>query len=797
MNKNALTKKVAAITQAAIMALSSITIAGAFPENVAAATTAKGVDGVGETLSDRAMVAFEASESTAVIGTDGSEYASGVYLSWRSLQQDNDNTTFTVYRNDSVIVSGLEYTNFLDTDGKQGDTYKVIGSNDTQLGINQQKTTAWGDQYVEYQLYVPSDQEMPDGSVADYSANDMSVGDLDGDGNYELIVKWYPSNAKDNSETGYTGTTFIDAYDIDMNTGTAALLWRIDMGLNIRSGAHYTQFQVWDFNGDGKADIAIKTADGTTVYVSRDGTDQTLVETGHVGAVSADELDTGVLSGSENYDYRDSAIASSGRIGYILDGDEYFTIIDGSTGEIFDTVSYEPARGTVSGWGDAYGNRVDRFTSCVAYLDGADGIPYAVFNRGYYTRMASTAYYLDGSNNIQAKWKFDTDTYDYGNSEWSQDEAEGQGNHAVSVNDIDGDGKDEIILGSLTLDDDGLIYNTTGYGHGDALHVSDWVSWNDGLEIMQVHEEKESDYAAEIRDAKTGQVLMGYAFVKDTGRGMAGDIDPASEGAEWWASYGVDGTGATASVYSTASTIDNPDILAANTKPSINFSILWDGDLLTELQDHVYSNGSCQAVKITKWDYENKKEVNLLYEKDASTSNTTKGNVGLAADICGDWREEIIVRTSDNSKVRIYTTNYMTDYVIPTLMQNQAYRIGIAWQNVGYNQPAHTDYLISEGVITAQLTIDTVTDSSVQISFTEANDGNRYGYDIDSYEVYRSGNGGSTYDLISTMNADELVFTDSDVETGTTYRYRIASVVNGRTGYLSKSVEVTTDSESE
>ena len=716
------------------------------------------VRGGQETYADRAAVAMDlagdpgAEERVTATDENGNEYTSGVYVSWRSYERDFDGdhnlkTTFTVARNGQVIAENISSTNLLDEGGKGGDTYTITASSgDTTT------TKAWNNQYLELSLFAPADDTMPDGSTCNYSANDMSVGDLDGDGVLELIVKWYPSNAKDNSGSGYTGKTYLDGYDIDYSTGAVRLLWRIDMGVNIRSGAHYTQFQVWDYDGDGMAEIAVKTADGTTVYQSTDGTAAGLTEIGHVGACSSSELPIGTISAE--HDYRNSG-------GYVLDGPEYFTMFNGNDGSIIDTVDYTPERGSVSAWGDAYGNRVDRFLSATAYLDGET--PFAVFARGYYTRTCLTAYYLKDSNGdgvgdaLAEYWKFDS------NEAGTQYEA--QGNHGIGVNDVDNDGKDEIVYGALVIDHDGTVKYSTGLGHGDAMHVSDWVTWNDGLEIMSVHEHSDATYQVEVRDAETGTILMGYFTGKDTGRGVAGDIDPTAEGAEWWsiASPTYEGNdepswdSTDGEVYSSWSTLDNL-IKLSNTTPASNATIFWDGDLLSEIQDHTFDEPSYSPIGslISKWNYETEEQEKLLYSTQILSNNGTKGNMGLLADILGDWREEIITRCSGNANnIRIYSTNIQTDYVVPCLLEDQAYREAVAWQNVGYNQPAHTTYLLSKGLVTADLMEGAIGSGEAEILFTPANDGDLYGHEITAYQIYRS-EGDGTYTMIDEVSVEDL-----------------------------------------
>lgn len=290
-----------------------------------------------ETLTDRAAVAINlagaAGGETVVSATDksGNEYTKGIYLSWRSFEADPKNVTFDVYRSGRRIAKQITATNLVDVGGTEGDVYRVVGSSDKKLGLQSPKIKVWANKYLELSLNKPANQTMPDGSICTYTANDMSVGDLDGDGRLELIVKWYPSNAKDNSQSGYTGTTFLDGYNVDFSTGQASLLWRINMGVNIRSGAHYTQFLVWDFDGDGKAEIGVKTADGTTIYRN---TGSGLEETGYIGACNADALPADKVSAKN--DYRNSS-------GYVLTGPEYYTMFNGEDGTVVSTTSAPPA----------------------------------------------------------------------------------------------------------------------------------------------------------------------------------------------------------------------------------------------------------------------------------------------------------------------------------------------------------------------------------------------------------------------------------------------------------------------
>ncbi len=747
------------------LSLAATSLFPASTQVFAAQDSAGQATGKSETYTDRALVAVNLAGkkgASTYIGAEGS----GVYLSWRSYADDYANgaaepmtTTFSIFRDGTKVADSITKTNYIDPDGTADSTYRVVGSNDDALRLNCDDTKVWGDRYKDFKLYPPKDQKMPDGSVCKYTANDMSAGDLDGDGSLDLVVKWYPDNASDNSSDGYTGTTFIDSYKIDFSAGTVKLLSRIDVGINIRSGAHYTQFQVWDYDGDGKAEIALKTADGTTAYRSTDGTDQTLEEAAYVGACSASALPVQTQQTKDKHDYRTSADEKlpDGKIhiGRIVEGPEYFSVFNAEDGtKAADDTTFLSERGDIMSWGDGFGNRVERYLCGTAYLDGVH--PFAVFTRGYYGRTSMAAYYMKDTNGdeigdtLDVYWHFDTDTYPNG------DRYTGQGNHGLSINDVDGDGKDEIVFSGLTVDDDGSVLYTTGLEHGDAMHVSDWIPWNDGLEVMDVHEHDGVEYHVEVHDAKTGEILMGYFVGKDTGRGAAADIDPTSEGGEWWAGYAPDG--GKGNVYSAWSVLDNPVKLADST-PAQNFTIFWDADLLSETLDGGYEKPNPTTLHIDKWDYEKEQSEPLLSSAEIWTNNGSKANVGLAADILGDWREEIISRVNDADgtkadTIRIYTTTIETEYTVPCLLENRTYREGVAWQNNGYNQPANLSYLLSEGLVTAQLSIEEAEPEKASILFTPASDG-VYGHDVTAYEIYRDNNDGN-YSLLDTVLPEEL-----------------------------------------
>jgi len=560
-----------------------------------------------------------------------------VFVSWRLLGTEAPDTKFNLYKttgnakavklNKEPLTKG---TNFVDekVDSAKVNTYFVKTITGKTEGNASESFVLAANSPAQNYLSIPL--QTPDR----YTPNDASVGDLDGDGVYEIILH-QTGIAKDNSQKGVTDEPIFEAYKLD---GT--LLWRINLGKNIRDGAHYTQFMVYDLDGDGKAEFACKTADATI-----DG--------------------KGKVIGDAKADYRNAD-------GKILDGPEFFTIFDGLTGAALATTDYIPARGDLGGWGgkggnggnDKSGNRSDRFLACVAYLDGK--LPSVIMCRGYYGRTVLAAWDWRGGK-LTSRWVFDSKD---GSNPFS-----GQGYHNLTVADVDADGKDEIVYGSMVVDDNGQGLFTTGLRHGDALHVTDLDPSRPGLEVFGVHEieEKTEGPGAALYDAKTGEIIWRKNEGQDAGRGVAEDIDPSNEGAEmWWSGSGGlfnakgDKIG------------DNPS--------STNFVIWWDGDLSRELLD----GNHIDKYKVGR----------LFTAENCSSNNGTKSTPALSADLFGDWREEVIFKTNDKKELRIFSTTIPTEHRLPTLMHDPQYRLSIAWQNVGYNQPPHTSYFLGTGMKT-------------------------------------------------------------------------------------------------
>ena len=603
------------------------------------------------------------------------ENPSTVAVSWRYLSSDPMNESFDIYRNDEKINKHplKDATFFQDAYAGTESVLYTVKAREGKTESSYQLPANAPLGYLNIPLNRPEDGTTPSGQNYFYAPNDASIGDVDGDGEYEIILKWDPSNAHDNSHDGYTGEVYVDCYKL-----SGKLLWRINLGRNIRAGAHYTQFMVFDFDGDGKAEVVMKTADGTV-----DG--------------------TGKVIGDAQADYRNEQ-------GRILTGPEYLTVFNGLTGEAMQTIDYVPVRGDLMGWGDSRGNRSDRFLACVAYLDGKK--PSLVMCRGYYTAAYLCAWDFDGKE-LKKRWLHASTTKGKG--------AYGEGAHSLTVGDVDGDGCDEIVYGACCIDHDGSVLYRTGLGHGDALHLGDFIPDREGLEVFMVHEEKSAAYGFEMRDAQTGEILSGRKMGSDIGRGLCADIDSLSRGAEYWslAKFNMTSDGKYNSI-----TFDcNGDSISTK-RPSVNFRTYWTGNLSEELQEKgvisqwVNKTSSCTTVTDFVSTY-------------GCGVNLIKDTPSLQADILGDWREECIYYDEKTkSNLMIFSTPFTSPYRVPCLMHDHIYRMSICWQNVAYNQPPHLGYYLRDYVKYQQsnptgISRPVLTDeqSNVEIPFTLISDG--------------------------------------------------------------------------
>lgn len=600
----------------------------------------------------------------AVHQPDGS-----VFVSWRLLADDPESVAFNLYRT-TAEAEDEDWGIYASRSGTPAGTAKVNeqplseGTWFIDTRANLARETSWfvrpvvdgseGEDSARFTLPAGAEplpyHEIPLQTPTGYRPNDASVADLDGDGQLEIIVKQEMS-AQDNSRPGITEPVHLQAYKLD---GT--MLWDINLGINVRAGAHYTQFMVYDLDGDGYAELICKTGDGTM-----DG--------------------QGGVIGDPEADHRNEH-------GYIITGPEYLTVFDGRSGAEITTVDYIPSRHPsienpneeeiAEIWGDGYGNRLDRFLAAVAYLDGET--PSVVMARGYYTRSVLVAWDLvDGE--LRHRWTFDSSA-----SEENRAYA-GQGNHNLSVADVDGDGRQEIIYGAMVIDDDGSGLYSTGWGHGDAMHVTDHVPSNPGLEVFSI-QERFDDQGMNMRDAESGKPIFLVPSVKAAesggdrgegpGRGLAINMDPRWPGSESWAAgAGMSG------VFNAA----GERIFEKPRDLPVNFAVWWDGDLQRELLDQNF---------VLKWDWETESLKPLLIAQGSSSNNGTKATPTISGDLWGDWREEIIFRRNDNQALRLYTSTIPTPHRMVTLLHDPQYRMALAWQNVAYNQPPHPSFYLGD-----------------------------------------------------------------------------------------------------
>ena len=687
--------------------------------------------------------------------------SSQVYVGWRLLGNDPDDVSFNLYRvrgGATNKLNGSPFTtscNYVDTppDFSAANAYFVRSIIN---GVEQPASASFVvppsapvQQYLSIPLTPPPGGTAYDGVPYTYNANDCSVGDVDGDGEYEIILKWDPTNSKDNSQSGFTGNTYLDCYKLD---GTR--LWRINLGPNIRSGAHYMDFMVFDYDGDGKAEMMCRTAPG-----SIDG------QGNYVGGAAKWQNANGTRpSFSDTHDYRFDNPNANTTNGYVLAGPEFLTVFNGLTGEEMATATFNPHRDPDNNndnptasrinavWGDSYGNRLDRFLAGVAYCDGVR--PSAIFCRGYYTRAYLTAW--DWRNGqLSIRWKFNSDDGNPANLAYR-----GQGAHSLSIGDLDGDGRDEITYGACAIDDNGKGLYSTGLGHGDAEHVSDMDPYRPGLETWFVHESPSSygPDGLEMHDSKTGEIIFALdGQNSDVGRGVAMDIDPRYPGYEMWGSR------------------PNPSVLMNSTgavvptaRPSsMNFACWWDGDLLREILD---------GTTISKWNWTAGNTSSLLSPAGLASNNSTKSTPCLSADLFGDWREEVIWRTADNLSLRIYTTTIVATNRLYTLMHDPQYRCAIAWQNTGYNQPPHPGFNIGPDMYAPPVPPT----STADLAWRGGNTGNNWAAPSNWFA-----NGIWTNDVVSSFVSGNSVLFDLRASNNTTINISSAIVCGDITVYSS------------
>jgi len=632
-----------------------------------------------------------------ILAVPQSASGSNYLVSWRMLDTDDDYTTFDVIKNGTIVASDINNsTNWLDTKGSKTAKYQIVTKKNGEVVSTTEAVTPWQNVFATLKLDRPADVTFHD-KTSTYTPNDCSVADADGDGVLELLVKWEPLYVADNSQGGFTGPTFFDCYKILEPTAeekmingkslNCKLLWRIDMGHNIRSGPHYVPFLFYDFDGDGKAEFVVKTGPGTI-----DG----------AGKYVSDVADEEVIRKVDN----EKEYLNGG--GQVMYGPEFLTIFNGETGKAIHTVYYNPNRGCFVGgapegrtdiWGDDYGNRSERYLATVAHLDAQNPThASAVMCRGYYTRSYLWAVDFDGKK-LSTRWRHaslsnktvmktngqnEKDVRQYTKATYAGTNhctAYSQGNHNLSCADVDGDGMDEIIYGSAAIDHDGTLLWSTGLNHGDAIHVGDLMPDRPGLEVFQIHEDP--PFGMHICDAATGQLLIHMTGDGDTARGIAADF---TEDRGYEFCYFGDGNmynAPTGSIVGSAS--------------AQNFRIYWDGDIYDEILND--KGGGHNQPYLEKYNggglvVDGKR----LFEQGYSVScNGTKTTPCLQADIFGDWREELIFYNGDDkTTLNIFSTALPSGCRVPYLLSDHVYRLGITWQNVGYNQPPHLGYYLPD-----------------------------------------------------------------------------------------------------
>lgn len=633
----------------------------------------------------------------------------GALVSWRLLQSDPSNVAFDIYKS---VDGGQEVklnvdalfnsTCFLDEniDVTKSNHYRVTLSGNTETICECDFTPEMAQTY--YRKITlnanPSTIELPENGY--YVADDIQVGELDGDGEMEIVIKREPYDGA-NQGGWHNGTTLLEAYKLD---GT--FLWRIDLGVNIRSGSHYTSYILYDFDGDGLCEIAFRSAEGTQFADGK-------MITGEDGKV-------------HDYRIRDlngAGWASGAKLpttcGLIFEGPEYISICRGYDGREIARTDNIPRGGEGSKveraeywmdyWGDDYGNRMDRFFIGAAYLDGIPdpstgartSNPSLIVTRGVYKNWQVWAFDLKGSE-LENRWKFDTKDHD---EKWLA-----MCSHAFRVADLDNDGKDEILYGQAAIDDNGNELWCTGNGHGDCLHVGKFIKDRDGLQIVASFEEEDTytgqgyGYGCQVIDARDGSLIAAHGAGKngDVGRCLVADIDPDSPNMEYWSSMEeekeegdeTETEGESLGVFNCAGPTDVPltkDVPEGIGKGKmINGAIWWTGQLTRELFDRALVL-SYKANPITS----KNRIVNFNTGYGSNQGNhSTKFNPCYYGDFLGDWREEVIMGSSDHSAIYIFSTNYPTEHRFPHLMTDHTYDMSQAMQNIGYNQPTHLGYYI-------------------------------------------------------------------------------------------------------
>ena len=586
-------------------------------------------------LLDRGLVAIPA------------QSGGGNFVSWRIFGEEYYDTEYNLYR-DGVKVNDtpLQVSNYTDRQGTSGSKYQVAA---VVRGVEQAKSpevTRWSQQYKQFavkQLWSRRGTDI----TKDYNINDIALADVTGDGVSEFIVKrnYGPDGSSVANDSAYN---CLECYTIE-----GERLWYIDLGPNMVSGPDEQYDAVgYDWDGDGKAEVLLRGADNMIIHYA-DGTHQNI--------------------GNMNVNTRGSVLQTA-NMTYTNQGAEYLLYLEGATGKPYPIgnndqlwMAYPLPRGDVNDWGDGYGHRATKHYFGAPVLDGRNA--YIFLGRGCYTKHHMKAFSVNpATHKLQLYWEWSC------NGGWS-DPWYGNGYHNYGIADVDWDGRDEIVFGSMVIDDNGKGLSTTGLGHGDAQHCSDFDPYRHGQEIFACNEDEP---AMNYRDATTSKIYYRLQSTSDDGRAMCGNFSNSYPGCIGHSSQsGV------------VSTVVDKVIPDAPNGFAMNWRIYWDGDLLEEALDGASSREGASRVF--------KANGTTLFTADGTANcNWTKNTPSATGDIIGDWREEIIVRTTDNKYIRVYTTNYATKWRNYTLWHDHQYRQGMVWESMGYNQPPHTSYFLGE-----------------------------------------------------------------------------------------------------
>ena len=601
--------------------------------------------------------------------------SSGVFLSWRVQADEYYDVKYNIYRNGALVAQNLAVSNYTDTGGNASSTYTVAAVKNGIVGSQCSSVTPWAKQYLEIPVsnvqarngVTVWKQRDPSSAMANYTINDISLGDVDGDGKVDFIVKRKNQTDQDNlfPTNNYQMFCQIECYASSINYGR---LWWIDCGPNICYGPDEQWDAVaFDWNEDGACEVLYRGGANTVIHHA-DGSTETIGNT------------------SENIR---SGITHTANMTFSNSGEEWLMYKNGKTGYTYDVISYPLPRGNASDWGDSYGHRSSKYFMGAPYLDGVN--PYIFLGRGIYTKIDACTYRVNKSTN--KLYQVGNTWHSYTNSGWY-----GQGNHNFSIADVDEDGSDEIIYGSMVLDfhtSDTSLHgcSSTSLGHGDASHTGDLDPFRPWLETFACNEDNPCN---NFRNAATCEIYARTIGNSDDGRCMAGNFTneyPGGIGAST-------GSGIVPLSYIQSSPTSPTYISSMSNNwnaqtpypMALNWRIYWDGDLLSEtINGPGSSEGYLYVDKLGSRIYDTG---HGNYE--TACINGTKKNPCATGDILGDWREEIVMRSADNRYIRVYTTVTPTSYRMPSLWYDHQYRQAMVWQTEGYNQPPHPSFFVGE-----------------------------------------------------------------------------------------------------